>query len=128
MRSGISIVMTLAAAASGLEARIPPSADLLAGGKWLLDKLKRRGASKGGRYHLYSVRAKAAPGRVVYVVRDGAMSEDSRSSVPGTVWELVGRYADPGKAAEAVARLQRHGSAEEPRSLQILWATTGCPP
>lgn len=110
------------------EARIPPSADLLAGGKWLLDRLKRRGASKGGRYHLYSVKAKAAPGRVVYVVRDGAMSEDSRSSVPGTVWELVGRYADQGKAGEAVARLQRHGSAEEPRSPQILWATTGCPP
>lgn len=109
------------------EARIPPHADLLAGGKWLLDKLKRHGASKGGRYHLYSVGAKADPGRVVYVVRDGAISEDSRSSVPGTSWELVGRYADQGKASEAVARLQRHGSAEESGGSQVLWAMTGCP-
>jgi hypothetical protein len=109
------------------EARIPPHADLLAGGKWLLDKLQRHGASKGGRYHLYSVSAKAAPGRLVYVVRDGAISEDSRSSVPGTRWDLVGRYADQGKASEAVARLQRHGSAGEPGSSQVLWATTGCP-
>jgi hypothetical protein len=109
------------------EARIPPHADLLAGGKWLLGKLKRHGASKGGRFYLYSVGAKSAPGRVVYVVRDGAISEDSRSSVPGTSWELVGTYADQGKASAAVARLQRGGSADEVGRSQVLWATTGCP-
>ena len=109
------------------ETRIPPHADLLAGAKWLVGKLKRQGTIKGGRYYLYSVTAKSAPGRVVHVVRDGPISEDSRSSVPGTSWELVGRYVDQSKASEAVARLPRGGSADGSEESRVLWAATACP-
>jgi hypothetical protein len=109
------------------ETRIPPHADLLAGAKWLVDKLKQQGTSRNGRYHLYSVRAKSAAGRVVYVVRDGAISEQGRSSVPGVTWDLVGRYADQSKASQAVAELLRSGSADGSKESRILWAATRCP-
>lgn len=109
------------------ETRIPPHADLLAGAKWLVGKLKRPSASKVGRYYLYSVTARSAPGRVVHVIRDDAISEDSRSSVPGTTWELVGRYADQSKASEALARLQRGDLADGSERSRVLWAARSCP-
>ncbi len=107
--------------------RTPPSADLLAGAKWLYRKLKGQGERKDRRYYVYSVGLRAAPDRVVYVVRDGPISEDSRSSVPGTTWELVGRFADQGKAAEAVSRLQRGmDTAEGAERSPVLWAASRC--
>ena len=109
------------------ETRIPPHADLLAGAKWLIGKLKRPSTVKGGRYYLYAVTALSAPGRKVLVVRDGAISEESRSSVAGTNWELVGRYADRSRASEAVARLQRRGSADGSEGARVLWAAPACP-
>jgi hypothetical protein len=109
------------------ETRIPPHADLLAGAKWLAGKLKRQGTVKDGRYYLYSVTARSAPGRVVLVVRDGAISEASRSSVAGTNWELVGRYADRSSASEAVARLQRGGPVDGSEGARVLWAAPACP-
>jgi hypothetical protein len=102
----------------------PPSADLLAGGKALWRKVKGGGKP---RFYLYSVRREEAPERVVYVVRDGKVTEDARSSVPGTTWELVNRYSDRGKATDALERLERgFAKPEGPRDPRTLWAATGC--
>jgi hypothetical protein len=111
------------------ETRIPPHADLLAGAKWLNRKLRRLFSAKTPRYFLYSVRRVCAPERVVYVVRDGPISEDARSSVPGTVWGLVASFVDRGKAADALNRIQRglaESSAARQDSPRTLWAATGC--
>ena len=65
---------------------------------------------------------------MVYVVRDGRISEGARASVPGTTWELVDSFAERDKAGEALTRLQRgfastSGEGDETRT---LWAATGC--
>ncbi len=102
----------------------PPSVDLVAAGKLLLGKGKGSGKP---RFYLYSVRRDDAPERVVYVVRDGAVTEDARSSVPGTTWELRKRYADRDEAAEALKRLERGSASEESSSgPRTLWAAAGC--
>ena len=102
----------------------PPSVDLVAAGKLLLGKGKGSGKP---RFYLYSVRREDVPERVVYVVRDGAVTEDARSSIPGTTWELRKRYSDREEAAEALKRLERgSASAESSREPRTLWAAAGC--
>ena len=110
-------------------ARIPAHADLLAAGKLLGRKVKGLFSRKKPRFFLYSVRRQDAPARVVYVVRDGRISEGARSSIPGTAWELVDSFADREKAADALTRLQRgfaSTSGEGQDVPQTLWAATGC--
>jgi hypothetical protein len=99
----------------------PPSADFVAAGKLLFSRKKPR-------FFLYSVRREAVPERVVYVVRDGPVSEDARSSIPGTAWALVEKFADRGKAADALSRLERGfvTTDETPDTPRTLWAATGC--
>jgi hypothetical protein len=102
----------------------PPSVDLVAAGKLLWGKGK--GAGKP-RFYLYAVRREDAPEHVVYVVRDGAVTEDARSSIPGTTWELRKRYSDRDKAAEALSRLERgSASAESSSGPRTLWVAAGC--
>ena len=102
----------------------PPSVDLLAAGKLLLGKNKGGGKP---RFYLYSVRREDALERVVYVVRDGAVTEDARSSIPGTTWELRKRYSDRDEAAEALRRLERgSASAESSTEPRTLWAAAAC--
>ena len=110
-------------------AQIPPTADLLAAGKLVAKKVKGLFKKKRPRFFLYSVRRKDAPARVVYVVRDGRISEGARASIPGTAWELVDSFSDREKAAEALTRLQRgfaSTSAEGHDVPRTLWAATGC--
>jgi hypothetical protein len=104
----------------------PASADLLAGMKWLFHKGKKDGSDANGRYYVYSVSMLSTPGRIVHVVRDGPISENSRSLVPGTSWQLVGRFADQSRAAEAIGRLQR-GESVQTQS-HVLWAASRCLP
>jgi hypothetical protein len=102
----------------------PPSADLLAAGRLLAGKLKE---SEEPRFFLYSIRRQEAPERVVYVVRDGEITESARTSIPGTEWKLVGRYSERDKAADALERLERgFASADGPRDPRTLWAAAGC--
>jgi hypothetical protein len=108
------------------EARMPPSADFRAAARLLHRKVKGLFSPKKPRYFVYSVQRPATPERVVYVVRDGPVSEDARSSVPGTAWELVASFVDRRSAADAVNRLQR-GSVATQNAPQTLWAT-GCRP
>jgi hypothetical protein len=92
-------------------------------------KVKGLFKKKRARFFLYSVRLKDAPARVVYVVRDGRISEGARASIPGTAWELVDSFSDREKAAEALTRLQRgfaSTSAEGHDVPRTLWAATGC--
>ena len=106
----------------------PPSADLLAAGELLGRKVKGLFSQKKPRFFLYSVHREAAPERIVYVVRDGPVSEDVRSSVPGTEWELVDRFADRGQAVDALSRLDRGLAVtdEDSEAPRTLWAATGC--
>jgi hypothetical protein len=112
-------------------AQIPPHADLLAAGRLIAKKVKGL-FSKGGkkpRFFLYAVRRKDEPTRAVYVVRDGPISEAMRASIPGTAWELVDRFAERDKAAEALTRLQRgvaFDSSKRDDAPRTLWAATGC--
>ena len=104
---------------------IPPHADLLAGARWLFHK-SMNGSTASGRYYVYSVSMKSNPGRIVHVVRDGPIPENSRSLVPGTSWELVGRFADQSKAAEAIGRLQRGESVQSGTESRVLWTASRC--
>jgi len=108
----------------------PPTADLLAGLKWLHRKVKGLSAQKLPRFFLYRVRSKSAPERFVYVVREGAVSENDRASAPGTEWELLTTFTDAGRAAETLTRLQRGltvpSRPDEPRGT-ALWAVPPCP-
>jgi hypothetical protein len=103
----------------------PPSADLLAGAKWLFHKA-RKGSAASGRYYVYSVSMNSNPGRIVHVVRDGPIPESSRSRVPGTSWQLVGRFADQSSAAGAIGRLQRGESVQSGTESRVLWAASRC--
>ena len=95
-------------------------------------------SSKEPRYFLYAVRRKAEPGArpgggesVAYVVRDGAVPEDVRSSVPGTAWELIAGFVDRAEATEAFLRLQRgFGSPTRARLDDPLppWVAATCRP
>ncbi len=104
---------------------IPAHADLLAGVRWLFHKGKKDSAASSGRYYVYSVSMTSNPGRIVHVVRDGPIPENSRSRVPGTSWQLVGRFADQSKAAEAIGRLQRGESVQRTES-RVLWTASRC--
>lgn len=108
---------------------VPPTADLLAGLRWLHGKMKGVAAKKPPRFFLYWVRSKSAPERFVYVVREGPVSENDRASVPGTEWELLTSFVDAGKAAETLARLQRGispPSRPEASRGAGLWAVPRC--
>jgi hypothetical protein len=109
---------------------VPPHADLLAGFKWLHQKVRGLDSRKKPRYFLYQVHLESAPERFVYVVNEGALSESDRASAPGTEWELLAGYADASKATEALTKLQRRMSApsapEQTRGL-ALWAARRCP-
>jgi hypothetical protein len=108
----------------------PPTADLLAGFKWLRRKVKGLSAQREPRFYLYWVRSKSVPERFVYVVREGALSENDRAAAPGTEWELLATYTDAKKAADALARLQRGISApSHPEASRgtALWAIPKCP-
>jgi hypothetical protein len=105
----------------------PPSADLVPAAKLLYQKLKEQRGEP--RFFLYAVRREDAPERVVHVVRDGPISEGSRSAVPGVVWELVEKFDNRGKAADALSRLESGRAAtpdEEQETPRTLWAATGC--
>jgi hypothetical protein len=106
----------------------PPSADLLAAGELTFRKLKGFLTRKQPRFFLSAVHREDAPERVVYVVRDGPISENARSSIPGTAWELVARFVDREEAANALRRREAgraatEGSQDGPRT---LWAATSC--
>jgi hypothetical protein len=118
-------------------ATIPLHVDFLGPAKLLRRKLKAR-SSKEPRYFLYAVRRKVEPGArpgggesVAYVVRDGALPEDVRSSVPGTAWELIAGFVDRAEATEAFLRLQRgFGSPTRARLDDPLppWVAATCRP
>jgi hypothetical protein len=102
----------------------PPSVDLVAAGKLLWEKGKEEGKP---RFYLYAVRREDAAERVVYVVRDGEITEDARSSIPGTRWELVKRYSNRDEAAEALKRRERgFDPTESSKGTRTLWAAAGC--
>jgi hypothetical protein len=106
----------------------PPSADLLAGLRWLFHKPKGgKAVTADGRYYVYSVSLKANPGHIVNVVRDGPISEGSRSSIPGMDWQLVGRFSDKTSASQAIYRIQRGSAPERGTEPSVLWATNRCP-
>lgn len=108
---------------------VPPHADLLAGFKWLHEKIRGVSARKKPRFYLYWVHLKAAPERFVYVVREGPISENDRALVPETEWELLTGFVDAAKAADALTKLQRRTSTpsapEQTRGL-TLWAARRC--
>jgi hypothetical protein len=103
---------------------IPPTADLLAGLKWLHRKVV--GKPPEPRYFLYSAHLRKAPERSVYVVHDGVLPENVRASVPDADWVLVGSYAERDAATEVLERLQRGGAASDRRA-PALWAVSPCP-
>jgi hypothetical protein len=107
----------------------PPHADLLAGFKWLHQKLRDLGAPKKPRFFLYWVHLKDAPERFVYVVREGHVSENDRAAAPGTEWDLLAGFAEADKAAEALTRLNRRitaPSSPEKTGGVTLWAARKC--
>jgi hypothetical protein len=106
---------------------IPPTADLLAGLKWLHGKLTKRESPARPRYFLYSVHLRSTPARSVYVVRDGVLPDDARASVPGAEWVLVASYADRDAATKDLARLQRGAAAPDRPAPPALWAASVCP-
>jgi len=113
----------------GVQTPATPTADLLAAGKLLAEKVRGLFGKKTPRFFLYSVHRQDAPTHVVYVVRDGRISEGARASIPGTAWELVDSFADRDKAAQALSRLQRgfaSTSGEGQDVPRTLWAASGC--
>ena len=111
----------------GVETAATPTADLLAAGKLLAEKVKGLFGKKTPHFFLYSVRRQDTATRVVYVVRDGRISEAEAVAIPGMSWELVDSFADRDRAAEALTRLQRGSSPIAGQDAPgTLWAATGC--
>jgi len=137
-------------------ATIPVHADFLAPTKLLVKQLDKLFGSKKPRYFLYAVHragvggAPATPtptstagspsppppapspsSATEYVLRDAPISEDARSSVPGTRWELIASFRDRDSALAALDRL-RGGFATLQRAHEDgrlpPWVSTTCRP
>ena len=128
-------------------ATIPVHADFLAPAKLIAKELDKLLGSKKPRYFLYAVHrpvvladsSTASPAgptpppsvAAEYVLRDTPISENARSSVPGTRWELVASFRDRDSALATIDRL-RGGFAALRRAREDgrlpPWVSTTCRP